>query len=75
MDWQVSESFGEQGLIFEGCPEKSLSAQALADDISLRLDTESLLISGGDHAIERLAAKIGKKLGIEQQFIDIPNPV
>lgn len=133
MDWQVGESFGEQGLIFEGRLNQPLSAQALVEDIDARLDTRSLLIGGGEHAVQNLAwctgaaqgfieaaaargvdafvsgeiseqtthiaresgihyiaaghhaterygvqalaAEISNRFGVEQRFIDIPNPV
>ena len=133
MDWRVRDSFGEQGLVFEGSPAGPQSARELADDINARLATKSLLISGGEHPVERLAwctgaaqgfievaaargvdafvsgevseqtfhfareagihfiaaghhaterfgvqalaAKIADRFGVEQQFIDIPNPV
>ena len=133
MDWQVAGSFGEQGLILEGRPHKPLSARELVDEIDDRLETRSLLIDGGDHAVQSLAwctgaaqgfieaaaargvdayvsgevseqtthiaresglhyiaaghhaterfgvqalaAEIGQRFGVKQQFIDIPNPV
>lgn len=133
MGWTVGDSFGEQGLVFEGRLAQALAPRALVDEIDARLQTRALLIDGGDHPIDRLAwctgaaqgfieaaaargvdafvsgevseqtthvaremgihyiaaghhaterygvqalaAEIERRFGIEQQFIDIPNPV
>ena len=133
LDWQVTQSFGEQGLVFEGRLDKPQSAEQLVENINSGLNTQALLISGGEHRVERLAwctgaaqgfieaavargvdafvsgeiseqtthiaresglhyiaaghhaterygvqalaAEISKRFGVEQQFVDIPNPV
>ena len=133
LGWPVGDSFGEQGLIFEGRLDKPCSARELAGHIDARLHTRSLLISAGEKPVERLAwctgaaqgfieaaaergvdafvsgevseqtthiardmsihyiaaghhaterygvqalsAEIARRFGVEQQFVDIPNPV
>jgi dinuclear metal center YbgI/SA1388 family protein len=55
MDWQFTRNGGEQGLLFEGRLPQPLLLQDLAQQIEGRLDTRTLAIAGGDHAIERIA--------------------
>ena len=55
MGWRVDQSFGEQGLIFEGRLDESRSARALAEDIEARLHTRALLIDAGERPVTRLA--------------------
>ena len=133
MGWKVADNFGEQGLIFEGSPQTPVSACELVEALDTRLNTQSLLIEGGEHRVERLAwctgaaqgfieaaaargvdafisgevseqtthvaresglhyiaaghhaterygvqalaAEIASRFDVEQQFVDIPNPV
>ena len=133
MEWPLDARFGEQDLVFAGSLARPLGLEELAQSIETRLDTRTLAIDGGGHAIERLAwctgaaqgfieaaaargadafvsgeiseqtfhlarelgihyiaaghhaterfgvqalaAEIGERFGIRQQFIDIPNPV
>jgi dinuclear metal center YbgI/SA1388 family protein len=55
MGWRLARSGGEQGLLFEGSLPEPLSLAQLVQQIDARLDTRALAISGGDHAIERIA--------------------
>jgi dinuclear metal center YbgI/SA1388 family protein len=55
MGWRLARSGGEQGLLFEGSLPGRLSLEDLSRQIEARLDTRALVISGGDHAIERIA--------------------
>ncbi|HUV23725.1 MAG TPA: Nif3-like dinuclear metal center hexameric protein [Gammaproteobacteria bacterium] len=55
MGWRLARSGGEQGLLFEGSLPGRLSLEDLSQQIEARLDTRALVISGGDHAIERIA--------------------
>ena len=133
LDWQVTGSFGEQGLVFEGNLRRQQALDEFARHIETGIDTRALAISAGDHPIKRiawctgaaqgfieaaaergveafvsgevseptfhlaremgihyvaaghhaterygvqaLAKVIADRFGIEQQFIDIPNPV
>ena len=133
LDWEVTGSFGEQGLVFEGNLRGQQALDEFARHIETVIDTRALAISAGDHAIKRiawctgaaqgfieaaaergvdafvsgevseptfhlaremgihyvaaghhaterygvqaLAKVIAEQFGIEQQFIDIPNPV
>jgi len=133
LDWEVTGSFGEQGLVFEGNLRRQQTLEEFAQHIETGIDTRALAISAGDHAIKRiawctgaaqgfievaaergvdafvsgevseptfhlaremgihyvaaghhaterygvqaLAQVIADRFGIEQQFIDIPNPV
>ena len=133
LDWQVTGSFGEQGLVFEGKLNAQQALDEFAQHIESGIDTRVLAISAGDHAIKQiawctgaaqgfieaaaergvdafvsgevseptfhlarelgihyvaaghhaterygvqaLAKVIAERFGIEQQFIDIPNPV
>ena len=133
LDWEVTGSFGEQGLVFEGNLHRQQALDEFAQHIETGIDTRALAISAGDHAIKRIAwctgaaqgfieaaaergvdafvsgevseptfhlaremgihyiaaghhaterygvqaltQVIADRFGIEQQFIDIPNPV
>jgi dinuclear metal center YbgI/SA1388 family protein len=55
MGWQIERSGGEQGLLFEGRISQKTSLLDLSQQIESRLDTRALVISAGDHAIERIA--------------------
>jgi dinuclear metal center YbgI/SA1388 family protein len=55
MGWRLARSGGEQGLLFEGSLPEPLGLAQLVQQIDARLDTRALAISGGDHAIERIA--------------------
>ena len=55
MDWQVSGNGGEQGLLFEGRLPRSMSLEEMSAQLESRIETRALAISGGDHAIERIA--------------------
>ena len=55
MDWQVSGNGGEQGLLFEGRLPRSMSLDEMSAQLESRIETRALAISGGDHAIERIA--------------------
>ena len=55
MDWQLTRSGGEQGLLFEGRLQQPQSLGDLAREIENRLDTRSLAIVAGDHLVERIA--------------------
>ena len=63
LGWDIASNFGEQGLVFEGRLDQPLSAQALADAVEARLQTRALLITGGDHPVDRLAWCTGAAQG------------
>jgi dinuclear metal center YbgI/SA1388 family protein len=63
MGWQIERSGGEQGLLFEGHTSQKTSLLDLSQQIESRLDTRALVISAGDHAIERVAWCTGAAQG------------
>jgi dinuclear metal center YbgI/SA1388 family protein len=63
MGWQIERSGGEQGLLFEGHLSQQTSLADLSQQIESRLDTRTLAISAGDHAIERIAWCTGAAQG------------
>ena len=63
MGWQIERSGGEQGLLFEGRIAQQTSLADLSQQIESRLDTRALVISAGDHAIERIAWCTGAAQG------------
>ena len=63
MGWQLSNSGGEQGLLFEGRLPAQSSLADLSQQIESRLDTRTLAISAGDHPIERIAWCTGAAQG------------
>lgn len=63
MGWQVAASGGEQGLLFEGRLPRAESLEELAQQLETRLDTRTLAISGGAHAIEHIAWCTGAAQG------------
>ncbi len=63
MDWSVEGRFGEQDLVLEGRPPQAQSLQELTREIEHRLDSTTLAISAGDHAVSRLAWCTGAAQG------------
>ncbi len=63
MGWHLSNSGGEQGLLFEGRLPVQSSLADFSQQIESRLDTRTLAISGGDHLIERIAWCTGAAQG------------
>jgi dinuclear metal center YbgI/SA1388 family protein len=63
MDWQLSNSGGEQGLLFEGSLVGAQTLSELTAELETRLETKALAIAGGDHAIRRLAWCTGAAQG------------
>ena len=63
MGWQIERNGGEQGLLFEGHTPQQMSLADLSQQIESRLDTRALVISAGDHAIERIAWCTGAAQG------------
>jgi len=55
MGWQVTRTHGAQGLLCEGRLPQPASLAQLTQQLEARLDTRALAISGGEHAIERIA--------------------
>lgn len=67
MGWRLARSGGEQGLLFEGTLPQRLSLEDLSQQIESRIDTRALAISGGDHAIERIAWCTGAAQGFIEE--------
>jgi dinuclear metal center YbgI/SA1388 family protein len=63
MDWRLSRTSGEQGLLFEGSPPRPQSLAELTGELESRLQCTTLAIDGGDHAIERIAWCTGAAQG------------
>ena len=63
LDWEVADSFGEQGLVFEGRLPAEQSLAELTQHIETGLDTRVLAIGAGDHAIKRIAWCTGAAQG------------
>jgi len=67
LDWEVTDSFGEQGLVFEGRLSAEQTLAELTRHIETGLDTRALAIDAGDHAIKRIAWCTGAAQG----FIEV----
>lgn len=63
LDWEVTGSFGEQGLVFEGRLPAEQTLAELTQHIETGLDTRALAIDAGDHAINRIAWCTGAAQG------------
>jgi dinuclear metal center YbgI/SA1388 family protein len=63
MGWSIADRFGEQELVLEGVPAQPQTLQQLSQDIESRLDTRTLAIAAGDHAVSRLAWCTGAAQG------------
>jgi dinuclear metal center YbgI/SA1388 family protein len=63
MDWQVEASFGEQNLVFAGSLSQARTLEEVSQQLDVRLATNSLSISAGDHPIERIAWCTGAAQG------------
>ena len=63
MGWPLDARFGAQDLVCAGALGQPLTLSALARDIETRLETRTLSIDAGDHAIERLAWCTGAAQG------------
>lgn len=63
MNWQVTDSGGEQGLLYAGRLPRPLGLAEVSAQIESRLDTRTLAIDGGDHPIERIAWCTGAAQG------------
>ena len=63
LNWDITDSFGEQGLIFEGVPSSPQTLAELSQFIEHKLDTRTLAISAGDHSISRIAWCTGAAQG------------
>jgi len=70
MEWQLSRSCGEQGLLFEGSLPRRQSLVELTSEIETRLDTRALVIDAGDHPIERIAWCTGAAQGFIEAAAD-----
>jgi len=70
MEWQLSRSCGEQGLLFEGRLPRRQSLAELTGEIETRLDTRALVIDAGDHPIERIAWCTGAAQGFIEAAAD-----
>ena len=66
LDWDVTDSFGEQGLVFEAKLSQQQSLEEISRHIETRLATRTLAINAGEHAIKRIAWCTGAAQG----FID-----
>ena len=67
MGWQISRSGGEQGLLFEGLLPAPSSLADLAQLIEARIESSALVISGGDHSVERIAWCTGAAQGFIEE--------
>ncbi len=63
MEWNVSASFGEQNLVFEGLLPQAQTLAEISQQIEARLETRTLSISAGDHPVERIAWCTGAAQG------------
>lgn len=63
LDWEISDSFGEQGLVFEGGLSVEQSLAELTQHVETALNTRALAIDAGDHAIKRIAWCTGAAQG------------
>ena len=63
LGWEVTDSFGEQGLVFEGRLSAEQTLAELTQHIETSLDTRALAIDAGDHAIKRIAWCTGAAQG------------
>lgn len=63
LGWTVDASFGEQGILYEGRLDVSLSVHELGADIESKLQSRVLVISAGDHPVTRLAWCTGAAQG------------
>jgi dinuclear metal center YbgI/SA1388 family protein len=71
MDWQVTGSAGEQGLLFEGRLLRPLNLAEFTQQIDSRLDTSALAIDGGGHTIERIAWCSGAAQGFIESAAEL----
>ena len=71
MEWQVTGSAGEQGLLFEGRLPRPLDLAEFKQQIDSRLDTSALAIDGGGHAIERIAWCSGAAQGFIESAAEL----
>ena len=55
MEWQIETRFGEMNLICAGRPRVSQSVDELAAELRDRLNANPLVITAGDHPVNRLA--------------------
>ena len=67
LNWQVAGQCGEQALVWYGTPAESLTAQALADQLSCVLDRQALLLGNSERVVRRLAWCTG---GAQNYFTD-----
>jgi len=63
MDWQVNASFGEHNLVLEGSLPQAQTLAEVSRQIETKLETRTLAISAGEHAIERIAWCTGAAQG------------
>jgi dinuclear metal center YbgI/SA1388 family protein len=63
LGWEATDSFGEQGLVFEGRLTAGQTLAELTQHIETRLDTRALAIDAGEHAIKRIAWCTGAAQG------------
>ena len=71
MEWQVTGSAGEQGLLFEGRLLRPLNLAEFTQQIDSRLDTSALAIDGGGHTIERIAWCSGAAQGFIESAAEL----
>ncbi len=63
LDWKPTDSFGEQGLVFEAKLGSPQTLAQVSQHIESTLDTRALSIDAGDHEIERIAWCTGAAQG------------
>jgi dinuclear metal center YbgI/SA1388 family protein len=67
LNWEVTDSFGEQGLVFAGKLQAEQTLAELTQHIEADLATRALAIDAGDHTIKRIAWCTGAA----QDFIEV----
>ena len=63
LKWDITDSFGEQGLVFEGKLPQAQTLAEVSQHIETSLATRALAIDGGDHSITRIAWCTGAAQG------------
>ncbi len=63
LKWDITDSFGEQGLVFEGMLPQAQTLAEVSQHIETSLATRALAIDGGDHSITRIAWCTGAAQG------------
>jgi len=71
MEWQVSGSAVEQGLLYQGRLSQPLELAELVQQIDARLETNALAIDGGGHPVERIAWCSGAAQGFIESAAEL----